>query len=760
MGNIVILDELTSNQIAAGEVVERPASVVKELIENSIDAKATSINIEIRNGGIAFIRVTDNGCGIETDDIQMAFERHATSKIRGPKDLEAISSFGFRGEALASIASVSKIKLLTKTDECENGILLELSAGKVIDLSPYAAKVGTSITVSELFFNTPARFKFLKKDSTEAGHISDAISRIALGNPNISFKFINNKNLSMHTPGNNDLKSTIFSIYGKEIAKNILPVLYESNDVTVSGFVGKPEIARATRNHQTFFINKRYIKSKLITAAIDSAYKTLLMKNKYPFAILNLEINPALIDINVHPAKLEVKFSKEQEIFKVLYSGINNALSKADYSRPQEREKTNRDFFALNRTKENTVSNFSSGISKEDVVTSGKKDETVQPKNNAYATENFQVDNQVPRLDSFVTKKQVDKKADTIEKEDEKPYEAKDLEKAQINSLEDSALIKGNEGKQENLDDLKKADKSNEEDEKNEVNKGDEEYIESFIEETKESEGLKENQNANVSVSKSTNASTNTNTNESANASTNVNINTNASINPEQDMHYAIEKEKKAKDGFIYAQRSITEKTNWKIFSPNYTYIGQIFKTYIVVEQEKETILIDQHAAHERIMFERLKEKYYNSESLEQMLIEPLSIELTANEVLFLKDKFDIFKSVGFVMDEFGQNSFLIRSVPFELKENTDLKKVFLEILDFLMNNYKEKNAKEVIEQALYNMACKSAIKANKSLCELEVRTLINDLEKLENPYTCPHGRPTVLMLKKHELEKLFKRIV
>lgn len=749
MGNIVILDELTSNQIAAGEVVERPASVVKELIENSIDAKASSINIEIRNGGIAFIKVTDNGCGIETDDIQMAFERHATSKIRNPKDLEAISSFGFRGEALASIASVSKIKLLTKTNECENGILLELSAGKVIDLSPYASKVGTSITVSELFFNTPARFKFLKKDSTEAGHISDAISRIALGNPNISFKFINNKNLSMHTPGNNDLKSTIFSIYGKETSKNILPVFYESNGVTVSGFVGKPEIARATRNHQTFFINKRYIKSKLITAAIDSAYKTLLMKNKYPFAILNLEINPALIDINVHPAKLEVKFSEEQEIFKVLYSGINNALSKADYSRTQEREKTNRDFFALNRIKENTVSSFSSGISKEDVVTSGKNDETVQTKNNAYATENFQVDNQVSRLGSFVTKKQVDKKAGNIENEDDRLYETKDSKKAQINGLEDNAMIKGNEGKQENLDVWNKWDKSNEEDKKNEVNKGNEEYIESFIEETKktkESEGLKENQNINTNV----NASINTNASK----------NTNTSVNNKPDMHYAVEQEKKAKGGFIYAQRSITEKTNWKIFNPNYTYIGQIFKTYIVVEQEKETILIDQHAAHERIMFERLKEKYYNSEAMEQMLIEPLSIELTANEALFLKDKFDVFKSVGFVMDDFGQNYFLIRSVPFELKENTDLKKVFLEILDFLMNNYKEKNAKEVIEQALYNMACKSAIKANKSLCELEVRTLINDLEKLENPYTCPHGRPTVLMLKKHELEKIFKRIV
>lgn len=679
MGNIIILDELTANQIAAGEVVERPSSVVKELIENSIDAKATNINIEIKNGGIAFIKVTDNGCGMEADDIQMAFERHATSKIRGPKDLEAISSFGFRGEALASIASVSKVKLLTKTKDFENGVLLELTAGKVIDSSPFAAKVGTSITVSELFFNTPARFKFLKKDSTEAGNISDAVSRIALGNPSISFKFINNKNLSLHTPGNNDLKSTIFSIYGKEIAKNILPVLYENKGVTVSGFVGNTDISRATRNHQTFFINKRYIKSKIVTAAIDQAYKTLLMKNKYPFAVLNLEINPALIDINVHPAKLEVRFSEEQEVFRVIYNGINNALSKSDPTRNAEKQTSSREFFALNRIKENISNAVSIGISKDDVVTSGKNNLAENFVPNCYTKETTKVNKKVPQLGSFLTKKQMSTKTDAIEKEAIEKEAFKNCEnediKEPIHGLQKDILINENEGNK-------------------------------------------------------------------------------------QGSHYALEIDKKTNEGFNFAQKTISEKTDWKIFRTNYTYIGQLFKTYIVVEQEKETILIDQHAAHERVMFEKLKKKYYEKEPLEQVLLEPLNVEITMKESLFLKENLEVFKKTGFLIDEFGENSFLIRTVPFALRENTDPKRVFLETLDFLMCNYKEKNENEIIEQTLYNMACKSAIKANKTLCELEVKTLINDLEKLENPYTCPHGRPTVLKLTKQELEKLFKRIV
>ena len=343
MGNIVLLDELTINKIAAGEVIERPASVVKEMVENSIDAGATSITVEIKNGGISFIRITDNGKGIAKDDTEIAFERHATSKIRQASDIETIHSMGFRGEALASIAAVANVELITKTANDEIGTRLVVEAGKVLEHEEIGCKTGTSITVRNLFFNTPVRYKFLKKDFTESGYIEDAITRLALVNPNIAFKLINTGKTIIQTAGNGDIQAVIYGIYGKNIAENVLKVDYTYEDIHISGVIGKPEIARSNRSNQLFFVNNRYVKDKTLSGAIEKGFKGLLTIGKYAFSILNIEMDPSKVDVNVHPAKLEVRFSDESKIFKSVYHAVNDTLLKNDLIKNSDRgeEKNN-----------------------------------------------------------------------------------------------------------------------------------------------------------------------------------------------------------------------------------------------------------------------------------------------------------------------------------------------------------------------------------------------------------------------------------
>ena len=330
MGNIVLLDELTINKIAAGEVIERPASVVKELVENSIDAGASNIVVEIKNGGISYIRITDNGKGFLPDDMELAFERHATSKIREAKDLETVTSMGFRGEALASIAAISHVELISKTAENEIGKKIEVKGGNIINEEDAGCPQGSTITVTDLFFNTPVRYKFLKKDFTEAGYIEDAVTRIALVHPEIAIKLISSGKVVIQTSGNGDMKSVIYSIYGKDVAENIIDVNYEYEDIKIKGVIGKPIIARSNRSNQLFFVNKRYIKDKILTSAAEQGYKGLLTIGKYGFLVLNIEMNPQKVDVNVHPAKLEVRFEDENKIFKAIYHAIKDSLLKDD----------------------------------------------------------------------------------------------------------------------------------------------------------------------------------------------------------------------------------------------------------------------------------------------------------------------------------------------------------------------------------------------------------------------------------------------
>jgi DNA mismatch repair protein MutL len=611
MGNIIILDENTANKIAAGEVVERPASVIKELVENSIDAGAGSITVEIKNGGISYMKVADNGGGIAEDDVEIAFERHATSKIRNADDLDTVSSMGFRGEALASIAAVSSIRLSTRVPGRSQGISIEVTGGRVQEVKPTGCPVGTSITVRDLFFNTPARFKFLKKDTTEAGYVSDIISRIALGNPHISFRLTSNGTGVLHTPGNGDQLSAIFSIYGRETAKAVNTVEYDDGRLRITGFAGKPEIARSNRSFQSIYINRRFIKSKTVGSAIDEAYTTFLMKNKYAFVVLNIDLNPVLVDVNVHPSKMEVKFSNEQDIFKAVYNALSNSLHEKTAIRTVQPEVKDRSPFKLN---------------------------TERP---PVKTE----------------------------------YEQLDFGSAAGKTVFPEPLIKETEPDEYDI-----PEKRNEPE-------------------------------------------------------------------PQALSVPAVE----------HAPAGSPSRQD-KLLLREARLIGQVFSTYILLQQENDLILVDQHAAHERIMYEELKARYERNEPMSQFLLSPVPVELTYQESEYLKEHSPFFDRLGFKFEGFGANSVILRAVPTG-RETDNVRELFLEVLDFLMKNGRSKNNMPA-DETLYMMACKAAVKANSALEESEAATLLERLSEVENPFTCPHGRPSVIKLRKYDLEKMFKRIV
>jgi len=637
VGRIIILDESTANKIAAGEVIERPASVIKELVENSIDAGADNINVEIRNGGISFIRVTDNGSGIEEDDAQIAFDRHATSKIRRAEDLRTITSMGFRGEALASIAAVSEVQMITRVKSSVQGVSVKVKGGSILEVKPAGCPTGTSITVRELFFNTPARYKFLKKDSAEAAAVADTLNRIALAYPDISFKLTSNGTVLLHTPGNGDLKSTIFSVYGAETAKHLLEVDYQDENAKITGYIGKAEIARSNRNHQTICINRRIVRNKTVSSAIDSAYSTFLMKNRHAFVFLDIRINPVAVDVNVHPSKMEVKFSNDQDIFRSVYHAVNGTL----LSRSSVR--------ALSYT--NTGNDVNTGAS-------GRKRDFQQ----VFTQQDFE----------------------------QIRYELKRKREEAISGTEDK------------------------------VNRG---YID-----TQKNEDAREN--------KDTWESKDTQENRDAHENNDVQTVSNTA---ERDTFSAV-----------------NEKAADYSFLKNARIIGQAFATYIFLESGEDLFLVDQHAAHERIRYEELKEAYARRAPLSQMLVSGITIELNSSEYQFAISEEAFFNSLGFSYEPFGLNAILLRSVPFA---ETDAGKLFLETLELVMSG--RTGEKEIIaDETLYSIACKSAVKANKKLSEIEIRALLDRLSSLENPYTCPHGRPVIFKLRRYDLEKLFKRIV
>ena len=647
MGNIIILDENTANKIAAGEVIERPASVIKELVENSIDAGAGSISVEIKNGGVSFIKVSDNGCGIAADDVEIAFERHSTSKIRSADDLDTISSMGFRGEALASIAAVSSVQLVTRTPDSDQGSRINITGGKVLEVKPTGCPAGTAITIRDLFFNTPARFKFLKKDTTEAGYVSDIISRIALGHPHISFKLTANGAVVLHTPGNSDQLSAIFSIYGREVSKAVNTVDYDDGRFRITGFAGRPEIARSSRTSQSVYINRRFIKSKTVSSAIDEAYNTFLMKNKHAFVVLNIALNPVLVDVNVHPSKMEVKFSNEQDLFKAVYNALTNSLLQQSDIRTLQTEPKDRGLFKITAEKRHAKSE----------------------------------------------------------------YKQLDIEATAKEAVIYTPQAKGTE--QEGCGFFERAERSGA-----------------------------------AAYSKPAAYSGLAAPSEPAEYSGTVKYSGPAAVS-EDEAVYAPPAPSATR--YTPSQQAKNNLREARI-------IGQVFSTYILLQQGEDFILIDQHAAHERIMYEELKARYENNEPMPQYLISPVSVELTYQEFEYLEEHSAFFASLGFQYDGFGTNSVILRAVPTG-RETDNVRELFLEVLDYLMKNGRSKSSMPA-DETLFMMACKAAVKANRSLETPEIRSLLESLSRVENPYTCPHGRPSAVKLRKYDLEKMFKRIV
>lgn len=764
MGNIVLLDDLTINQIAAGEVVERPASVVKEMVENSIDAGATKITVEIKNGGISFIRISDNGKGIAEDDMEIAFERHATSKIRKAEDILKVMSMGFRGEALASIAAIANVEMISRTADSDIGHKIVVEGGKVLEQTDVGAPIGTTITVKNLFYNTPVRYKFLKKDYTESGYIEDAITRLALVNKNISFKLINSGKTIIQTNGNDDEKSVIYSIYGKDIAEAIIETDYELDGIRVRGCVGKPEIARSNRTNQLYFVNGRYIKHKTLTAAAEQAFKGMIPINKYGFLILNIEMDPGLVDVNVHPAKLEVRFEEDSRIFKAVYYAIKESLSKKELVASVKTEKEEIvDEFAKKQEailekeiKAPDLSLQENMAFKSDVVRDAIKDDKEQKKENKFFKKNKHTDSEENFSDRENLLEEVYKfrkglkelgVAETssvytpiipigehrVDQESTIPSEAKVEQKTE-------ELIKERETK-EILDEAIKNSKL-ENPLKSKENSFDDMYSKVF--------GCKPGQ---VIDSEK----------EISNSEKKVLEEIKGSVKGESEPKVAsveeevtVVKEKQPENVITLADTEQMEEFK-NMTGKNYKFLGIAFSTYIIVEIENEMYIIDQHAAHERIMYEKVKNNYYSSTDKDsQLMLLPDIINLTHKEKEIITENVEMFEKAGFTLEAFGDSTIKLTGVP-NICMDMNTKQLFLELLDEI-DNYSRTDRQDKEDRFIATIACKSAVKAKMKLAESEVDKLMERLLELPNPFTCPHGRPTAIKMSKYEIERKFAR--
>lgn len=619
MSKIALLTQDTIDKIAAGEVVERPSSVVKELVENAIDAKSTAMTIEIKEGGISFIRISDNGCGIDKDEVPLAFLRHSTSKIRSVEDLLSVSSLGFRGEALSSIAAVARVELITKTPDSLTGVRYQIEGSKEIDFEEIGAPDGTTFLVKDLFYNTPARKKFLKSAQTEGSYIADMVEKLALSHPDVSFKFIQNNQTKLHTSGNGNIKDLIYHVFGREISSSLLPVEFENELFSVNGYIGKPIITRGNRNYEIYFINGRYIKSNLLSKAIEEAYKNFLMQHQYPFCVLYFEFKGESLDVNVHPTKMELRFDNNNEVYQYLCAGLFEILSRKEMI-PE-----------------------------------------------------------VPIVEEKKTAPIVREYKESIPE----PFEARRLNQIRESVSKDSPYeMKYPEFKPE------KRDKA----------------AESPVFHASILDQVKKDKYENITL------------------------------------------------------ESISSEFLSKDAKKKHRIIGQLFKTYWLVEYEDKLFVVDQHAAHEKVLYERtmatLKEKEYTSQTISP----PIILSLDSNEILALEKYQDQIKKMGYSVESFGGKEYMINAIPANLFR-IDMKDLFIEMLDDF-SNLSGHETPELILEKVASMSCKAAVKGNQTLSYSEFDALMEELLNLENPYNCPHGRPTIISMTKYEIEKKFKRII
>lgn len=650
MNKIQVLDQITIDKIAAGEVIERPASVAKELVENAIDAGATSVTVEIQEGGISFMRIADNGCGIAKSEVASAFLRHSTSKIRTVDDLAHIGSLGFRGEALSSIAAVSQLELLTKTKEDDFGTRYRINGGKEESLEDVAAPDGTTFFIRQLFYNVPARRKFLKTAMTEASHVGDLLTRLTLSHPEISFRFISNGQSKLHTSGNGNLKDVIYHIYGREIASNLLPVDFTKNGVHISGFLGAPIISRGNRNFENYFINHRYIKSNLIYKSIEDAYKDYTMQHKFPFVVLHLEMDGEEVDVNVHPTKMDVRFHNQQEIYNLIYEAVSEGL----------REKELIPHVTVDVPKIKPQQKFQES-----------------PKTNLRQVESERYETK--------TQQEVSKKETISAKEIIPPKEERNLD-----------------------------------------------Y---FMEKMRQRVQSYHDRNSSAEVKERTEI-----------------------FKPEKQadrireaVTYRAQSEKQLD---LFEDRFLDKQIR-----AEYTLIGQVFDTYWLVEYHDNLYIIDQHAAHERVLYEKTLKEMKMREFTSQMISPPIILNLTMPEQELLKTYMDRFKKIGFEFEEFGQGSYAVRAVPDNLF-SVAKKELLMEMIDSLSDELSRNLSPDLIDEKIASMSCKAAVKGKMKLSAAEVDTLIGELLTLDNPYHCPHGRPTIISMSRRDLEKKFKRIV
>ena len=730
MGKINVLDQNTINRIAAGEVIDRPSSIVKELLENAIDAKATNISVEIKNGGLDMIRISDNGIGFDKDDIKVAFLRHTTSKIKTAEDLVSVGSLGFRGEALSSIAAVCQVELLTKQADEIYGYRYAIEGGEEKKFEEVGLPDGTTFVIRNIFFNTPARRKFLKSGSTEGGYITDIVQKIALSNPDISFVLKVNGNTKIHTPGNGNLRDVIYSIYGRDITKNLVEI-NESNDfLKIHGFIGKPVVTRGNRGYENYYINKRYIKSSIISKAIEEGYKTFIMQHMYPFTNLFIEIDSNLIDVNVHPSKMELRFKRGNEIFDFIVDVVRKSLRQNDLIRDGE--------LLTEAEKKEAIRKESQIAAREEDKVALKADGLSESAGTVKSVDSIKSENPNVLRNDIIKPQSVNNVA-----EDKVEYKSKvsDFAISNKSNVTDTNIAN-------NIDNTKLDNNSKIENNKtisldNVVNspspKKDEE-VTKYQNETKSDYGIKKSSSYDELFNK---------------ASEPFEVNRKKE---DEDLSNKLREEFKENVIKDAVQESLISPNVRADDKPDFRIVGQVFDTYWIIEYKNSMYIIDQHAAHEKVNYEKYLKQFKKNGVDKQYLNPPVVISLNGQAEAVVNEYKDNLDKFGYEIENFGDKEYIIRSVPYNLL-NLDYADVLQELIGKLDSNMGSLT-NDTINDRIATMSCKAAIKGNMAISEREANELVSTLLTLDDPFNCPHGRPTMIEISKKDMERKFKRIV